>query len=95
MSRAVPLAEKGIFGRNIRQILASPVMDARTLRGGSLPPIVRARANPSLVRSKLDRVEYSMTIYKQPGSPYYYYDFYFEGRRYQKSTHLRNKTIAE
>ncbi len=26
-----------------------------------------------------------MTIYKQPGSPYYYYDFYFEGRRYQKS----------
>ncbi len=36
-----------------------------------------------------------MTIYKQPGSPYYYYDFHFEGRRYQKSTHLRNKTIAE
>ena len=35
-----------------------------------------------------------MTIYKQPGSPYYYYDFRFEGRRYQKSTHLRNKTIA-
>lgn len=35
-----------------------------------------------------------MTIYKKPGSPYYYYDFYFEGRRYQKSTHLRNKTIA-
>jgi integrase len=35
-----------------------------------------------------------MTIYKQPGSPYYYYDFYFEGRRYQKSTHLKNKTIA-
>ncbi len=35
-----------------------------------------------------------MTIYKQPGSPYYHYDFYFEGRRYQKSTHLRNKTIA-
>jgi len=35
-----------------------------------------------------------MTIYKQPGSPYYYYDFYFEGRRYQKSTHLRNKTVA-
>ena len=35
-----------------------------------------------------------MTIYKQPDSPYYYYDFYFEGRRYQKSTHLRNKTIA-
>jgi len=26
-------------------------------------------------------------------SPYYYYDFWFEGR-YQKSTHLRNKTIA-
>ena len=35
-----------------------------------------------------------MTIYKQPGSPYYYYDFWFEGRRYQKSTHLRNKTVA-
>src|SRR5260370_25025109 len=35
-----------------------------------------------------------MTIYKQPGSPYYYYDFYFEKRRYQASTHLRNKTIA-
>jgi integrase len=35
-----------------------------------------------------------MTIYKQLSSPYYYYDFYFEGRRYQKSTHLRNKTIA-
>ena len=35
-----------------------------------------------------------MTSYKQPGSPYYYYDLYFEGRRYQKSTHLRNKTIA-
>ena len=29
-----------------------------------------------------------MTIYKQPGSPYYYYDFYFEKRRYQASTHL-------
>src|SRR6266481_5330126 len=39
-------------------------------------------------------VENPMTIYKQPGSPYYYYDFYFEGRRYQKSTHIRNKTIA-
>src|SRR6266851_5777901 len=36
-----------------------------------------------------------MTIYKQPGSPYYYYDFYFEKRRYQASTHLRNKTIAQ
>jgi len=24
-----------------------------------------------------------MTIYKQPGSPYYYYDFYFENQRYQ------------
>lgn len=36
-----------------------------------------------------------MTIYKQPGSPYYYYDFWFEGRRYQKSTHLRNRTIAQ
>src|SRR5260370_5811364 len=35
-----------------------------------------------------------MTIYKQPGSPYFYYDFYFEGRRYQASTHLRNKTVA-
>jgi site-specific recombinase XerD len=35
-----------------------------------------------------------MTIYKQPGSPYYYYDFYFEKRRYQASTHLRNKTFA-
>src|SRR6266581_67857 len=35
-----------------------------------------------------------MTLYKQPGSPYYYYDFWFEGRRYQKSTHLRNKTVA-
>src|SRR5229473_1036015 len=35
-----------------------------------------------------------MTIYKQPGSPYYYYDFYFEKRRYQGSTHLRNKTVA-
>ncbi len=35
-----------------------------------------------------------MTIYKQPGSPYYYYDFYFEGRRYQAATHLRNKTVA-
>jgi hypothetical protein len=23
----------------------------------------------------LDRLEYPMTIYKQPGSPYYYYDF--------------------
>jgi hypothetical protein len=22
-----------------------------------------------------------MAIYKQPGSPYYYYDFYFEGLR--------------
>jgi hypothetical protein len=22
-----------------------------------------------------------MTIYKQPGSPYYYYDFYFEKRQ--------------
>ncbi len=35
-----------------------------------------------------------MTIYKQPGSPYYYYDFYFEKRRYQASTHLRNKAVA-
>lgn len=35
-----------------------------------------------------------MTIYKQPGSPYYYYDFYFEGCRYQKSTHIRNKIVA-
>ncbi len=35
-----------------------------------------------------------MTIYKQPGSPYFYFDFYFEGRRYQASTHLRNKTVA-
>src|SRR5260370_42347711 len=35
-----------------------------------------------------------MTIYKQPGSPYYYSDFYFEKRRYQASTHLRNKTVA-
>jgi len=35
-----------------------------------------------------------MTIYKQPGSPYYYYDFYFEKRRYQASIHLRNKTVA-
>ncbi len=36
-----------------------------------------------------------MTIYKQPGSPYYYYDFYFEGRRHQASTHLRSKAIAQ
>jgi hypothetical protein len=36
-----------------------------------------------------------MTIYKQPCSPYYYYDSYFEKRRYQASTHLRNKTIAD
>src|SRR5260370_10252697 len=35
-----------------------------------------------------------MTIYKQPGSPYYYYDFYFENRRYQASTHLTNKIVA-
>jgi site-specific recombinase XerD len=35
-----------------------------------------------------------MTIYKQPGSLYYYYDFHFEKRRYQVSTHLRNKTVA-
>jgi hypothetical protein len=35
-----------------------------------------------------------MTIYKQPSSPYYYYDFYFEKRRYQASTHLKNKTVA-
>src|SRR5713226_2598559 len=45
-------------------------------------------------RSRIPRRSTPMTIYKQPGSPYYYYDFYFEGRRYQKSTHLRNKTIA-
>jgi hypothetical protein len=51
-------------------------------------------ANPSLVHSNPDRLEYQMTIYQQPGSPYYYYDFYFERRRYQASTHLRNKTIA-
>jgi hypothetical protein len=35
-----------------------------------------------------------MTISKQTGSPYYYYGFYFEGRRHQAATHLRNKTIA-
>src|SRR5216684_8107534 len=69
-------------------------MDSADLHGGSPPLIFRKRANPSLAHSNLDRLEYAMTIYKQPGSPYYYYDFYFEGRRYQKSTHLRNKTIA-
>jgi hypothetical protein len=36
-----------------------------------------------------------MTIYKQPGSPHYCYDFYFEKRRYQASTHLRNETVAQ
>jgi len=35
-----------------------------------------------------------MTIYKPPGSPYFYYGFYLERRRYQASTHLRNETIA-
>jgi len=35
-----------------------------------------------------------MTIYKQPGSPYYYYDFYFESGDYSGSTHLRNKSVA-
>src|SRR5258708_34799497 len=46
------------------------------------------------VHSNFTDLENPMTIYKQPGSPYYYYDFYFEKRRYQASTHLRNKTIA-
>ena len=35
-----------------------------------------------------------MIIWKQPGSPYYYYDFCFEGRGDHASTHLRNKTVA-
>src|SRR6267154_564528 len=51
---------------------------------------------PSLrqVRSPILPTGVPMTIYKQPGSPHYYYDFYFEKRRYQASTHLRNKTVA-
>ena len=38
-------------------------------------------ANLSLVHSNFDCLEFLMTIYKQPGSPYYYYDSYFEKRR--------------
>jgi len=69
-------------------------MDSRDLHGGSPQLVFRRRTKPSVVLSNLDRLEDSMTIYKQPASPYYYYDFYFEKRRYQASTHLRNKTIA-
>jgi integrase len=37
----------------------------------------------------------AMTVYKKRGSPYYYYDFIFEGRRQQGSTHLTSKAAAE
>jgi len=69
-------------------------MDPRDPHGGSPPLNFRKHANPSRVDSKLDCLEYPMTIYKQPRSPYYYYHFYFEGRRYQAATHLRNKAVA-
>lgn len=36
-----------------------------------------------------------MTVFKRKGSPYYRYDFLFEGRRYQASTRLRNRIAAQ
>jgi len=35
-----------------------------------------------------------MTIYKQPGSPYYSTTSISKSADYQASTHLRNKTVA-
>ena len=42
----------------------------------------------------LGTLEYANDHLQHPGSPYYYYDLYFEKRRYQASTHLKNKTVA-
>jgi integrase len=36
-----------------------------------------------------------MTLYKRPNSPYYYYDFIFDGQRYARSTRVTNKVAAE
>lgn len=36
-----------------------------------------------------------MAVFKRKGSPYYRYDFIFEGRRYQGSTKLRNGRAAQ
>ena len=36
-----------------------------------------------------------MSVFKRKGSPYYRYDFIFEGRRYQGSTKLRNGRAAQ
>ena len=68
-------------------------MDSRDLHGGFPPLIFRKRAKPSLVHLDLDRLQYPMTIYKQPGSPYYYYDFYFEGRGHHASTLAKRLTF--
>lgn len=39
--------------------------------------------------------EGAMTVFKRKGSPYYRFDFVFEGRRYQGSTRLRNQRAAQ
>lgn len=36
-----------------------------------------------------------MSVFKRKGSPYYRYDFLFEGRRYQGSTRLTNRIAAQ
>jgi integrase len=35
-----------------------------------------------------------MSLFKRPNSPYYWYEFIFEGVRYRRSTKLRNKKAA-
>lgn len=36
-----------------------------------------------------------MSVFKRKNSQYYWYDFIFEGRRYQESTAVTNKIAAE
>ena len=83
-----------MVGLRLLDSLSVFAMDAQELHGDSPLLIFKYRASPSPVDTSFDPLEYPMTIYKQPGSPYYYYDFYFEKRRYQASTHLKNKTVA-
>src|SRR5580704_12967006 len=35
-----------------------------------------------------------MKLYKKPGSPYWWHDFYFEGKRYRASTKEKTKAAA-
>lgn len=35
-----------------------------------------------------------MSLFKRPNSPYWWYEFIFDGVRYRRSTRLKNKTVA-